>query len=58
MSSNIDKLGISLCYRSGIQCNKFKDDVELVNIASKYITMLKWKRYKIKGDRLQLQMNS
>lgn len=49
--SNLDKLAISLCDRSEIQCKRCKDDVELVNIASKYIGLLSFKRYKTKEDK-------
>ena len=37
MASNLDKLATSFCDKNGIQCDKCKDDMELVNIFSKYI---------------------
>ena len=40
MASSPDKLESNLCYGSGIQCDKCKGDLELINISNKSIALL------------------
>ena len=40
MASSLDKLGSNLCGASGIQCDKCKSNMELINIFRDYIALL------------------
>ena len=40
MASSLDKLASNLCGTSGIQCNKCKGNMELINISGDYIASL------------------
>ena len=40
MASRLDKLASSLCGTSGIQCDKYKGNMELINISTDYIASL------------------
>ena len=44
MASSLDKLASNLCGTSGIQCDKCKDNVELINISGDYIASLECER--------------
>ena len=48
MASNLDKLASSSCGTSGIQCDKCKGNMELVNISDDYIASLGCGRCKTK----------
>ena len=48
MPSSQDKLASNLCDKSGIQCDKCKGDIDLVNISGKNIALLGCKRCKAK----------
>ena len=40
MASSLDKLASNLCGTSEIQCDKYKGNMELINISSDYIASL------------------
>ena len=44
MASSLDKLVSNLCGTNGIQCDKCKDNMELINISDDYIASLGCKR--------------
>ena len=46
--SSLEKLASTLCDTNGIQCDKCKNDKELLNISDKYIALLECKRCKTK----------
>ena len=48
MASSFDKLASNLCGTSGIQCDKCKDSMELINISSDYIASLGCERCRTK----------
>ena len=48
MASSLDKLASNLCGASGIQCEKCKDNIELISISSDYIASLGCERCKTK----------
>ena len=48
MASSFDKLSSNLCGTSGIQYDKCKDNMELINISSDYIASLRCERCRIK----------
>ena len=48
MASSIDKLASNLCGTSGIQCDKCKGNMELINISGDYIASLGCERCKTK----------
>ena len=48
MASSLDKLASNLCGTSGIQCDKCKGNMELINISGNYIASLRCKRCRIK----------
>ena len=48
MASCLDEPANNLCDASGIKCGECKDDMELLNIFSKYIALLHFKRYETK----------
>ena len=41
MASSLDKLASNLCGTSGIQCDKYKGNMELINISGDYIASLR-----------------
>ena len=52
MASSLDKLASNLCGTSGIQCDKCKGNMELINISGNYIASLgceRWRTKKTKG---------
>ena len=48
MASSLDKLASNLCGTNGIQCDKYKGNMELINISSDYIALLGCKRCRTK----------
>ena len=57
MASSLDKLASNLCGTSGIQCDKCKGNMELINISGDYIASLGCERCRTKktkdlGDRV------
>ena len=48
MASSLDKLASNLCGTSGIQCDKCKDNMELINISGDYIGSLECERCRTK----------
>ena len=48
MASSMDKRASNLCSTSGIQCNKCKGNMELINISDDYIASLGCKRSRTK----------
>ena len=48
MASSLDKLISNLCGTSGIQCDKCKDNMELINISNDYIKSLGCERCRTK----------
>ena len=48
MASGLDKLANNLCGTSGIQCDKYKDSMKLINISSDYIASLRCERCRTK----------
>ena len=48
MASDLDKLASNLCSTSGIQCDKCKGNMELINISGDYIASLGCERCKAK----------
>ena len=44
MASSLDKLASNLCSTSGIQCDKCKGNMELINISGDYIASFECKR--------------
>ena len=48
MASSLDKLASNLCGTSGIQCDKCKGNMELINISGNYIVSLGCERCKTK----------
>ena len=48
IASSLDKLASNLCCTSGIQCDKCKDNMELINIFGDYIASLGCERYRTK----------
>ena len=48
MASSLDKLASNLCGTSGIQCDKFKGNMEPINISGDYIASLGCKRCRTK----------
>ena len=48
MASGLDKLASNLCGTSGIQCDKCKGNMELINIYGKYIASLGCERCRTK----------
>ena len=48
MTSSLDKLASNLCGTSGIQCNKCKGNMELINISGDYIASFGCKRCQTK----------
>ena len=48
MASSLDKLASNLCGTSGIQCNKRKGNMELINISDDYIASLWCERCRTK----------
>ena len=48
MASSLDKLASNLCGTSGIQCDKCKGNIEIVNISGDYIASLGCERCKTK----------
>ena len=48
MASSLDKLASNLCGTSGIQCDKCKSNMKLVNISGDYIASFGCERCKIK----------
>ena len=48
MASSLDKLASNLCGTSGIQCDKCKGNMELINISGDYIASLECERCKTK----------
>ena len=61
MESSLDRLAINLCDASGIQCDRSKGDMELVNICNKHVALLQckgWKTEKMKNlDENMLERN-
>ena len=51
MASSLDKLASNLCGTSGIQCDKCKGNMELINISGDYIASLGCERYKSKKNK-------
>ena len=47
MAWSLDKLAINLCGTSGIQCDKCKCNMELINISGEYIASLGCERCKL-----------
>ena len=37
MASSLDKLASNLCGTSGIQCDKYTDNMEMINISGDYV---------------------
>ena len=48
IASSLDKLASNLCCTSGIQCDKCKDNMELINMFGDYIASLGCERYRTK----------
>ena len=48
MASSLDKLASNLCGTSGIQCDKCKGNMELINVSGDYIASLGCERCKTK----------
>ena len=48
MTSSLDKLARNLCGTRGIQCDKYKDNMELINISGEYIASLGCERCRTK----------
>ena len=48
VASSLDKRASNLCSTSGIQCNKYKCNMELINISDDYIASLGCKRCRTK----------
>ena len=48
MASSLDKLASNLCGTSGIQCDKCKGNMELINISGDYIASLRCERCRTK----------
>ena len=48
IASSLDKLASNLCCTSGIQCDKSKDNMELINMFGDYIASLGCERYRTK----------
>ena len=48
MAQSLDKLASNLCGISGIQCDKCKDNMELINISGDYIASLGCERCRVK----------
>ena len=48
MASSLDKLASNLCGTSGIQCDKCKGNMELINISGDYIASLGCERCRTK----------
>ena len=51
MASSLDKLASNLCGTSGIQCDKCKGNMALINISGDYIAWLRCERYRKKKDK-------
>ena len=51
MASNLDKLAGNLCGTSGIQCDKCKGNMELINISGDYIALLGCERCRTKKEK-------
>ena len=51
MASILDKLANNLCGASGIQCDKCKGNVELINIVGDYIALLGCERCRTKRQK-------
>ena len=48
MASSLDKLASNLCSTSGIQCDKCKGNMELINISGDYVASFGWERCRTK----------
>ena len=48
MASSLDKLASNLCGTNGIQCNKCKGNIEMINISGDYIASLGCERCRTK----------
>ena len=48
MALRLDKLASNLCGTSGIQCDKFKGNMELINLSGNYISSFGYRRCKTK----------
>ena len=48
MASSLDELASNLCGTSGIQCDKCKGNMELINISGNYIASLGCERCRTK----------
>ena len=58
MASSLDKLASNLCGTSGIQCDKCKGNMELINISGDYIASLGCRTQKTKDlDKRVLKKN-
>ena len=51
MALGLDKLTSNLCGTSGIQCDKYKGNMDLINISGDYIVSLGYERCKSKKTR-------
>ena len=51
MASGLDKLGSNLCGTSGIQYDKCKGNMELINDSSDYIASLGCERFRTKRQK-------
>ena len=51
MASSLDKLASNLCGTSGIQCDKCKGNMELINISGDYIASLGCERCRTKNPK-------
>ena len=51
MASSLDKLASNLCGTSGIQCDKCKGNMELINISGNYIASLGCERCRTKNPK-------
>ena len=52
MASILDKLASNLCGTSGIQCDKWKGNMEIINISGDYIASFGCKRCKTKKTKV------
>ena len=51
MASSLDKLASNLCTTSGIQCDKCKGNMELINSSGDYIALFGCERCKTKNTK-------
>ena len=51
MASSLDELASNLCGTSGIQCDKCKGNMELINVSGDYIASLGYERCKTKNTK-------